>query len=209
MQLARLTIDLFRPIPVADLILKAVVVRRGRRIQVCQAQLFSGEVEVARASALHIRMADLDPSPLPDPDKLAAEEPEQLHPPRLSLFPSPFLSGVSMRTDRPEGRAGPRAIWFRLDRPLIEGFVVSPAVRAAMTADFCNGTGAVLDPEDWTFLNADLSLHLSRLPLGDWLRLDADCCVGPQGVGLAAAIMSDVHGPVGRVAQSLLLEPRR
>lgn len=144
MQLARLTIGFFRPVPVADLVLKAAVLRHGRRIQVSAARLFLGEVELANASALHIRTADLDLPPFPDTGGPAAA-PEQLPPPRLSLFPSPFLSGVSMRTEQPERIAGPRAIWFRLDRPLIEGLATSPVVRAAMTADLCNGTGAVLD----------------------------------------------------------------
>src|SRR6185312_6143707 len=72
------------------------------------------------------------PIDLPLPDQL----PE--HPPSFSS--SPFVTGISLRAARGSfGVPGPGAIWYKVDRPLIEGSPVSQAMRAVVAADFCNG----------------------------------------------------------------------
>ena len=58
-------------------------------------------------------------------------------------------------------------------------------------ADFCNGTSPVLDFRAWTFLNADLTVNFSREPAGDWILLDAESWIGPDGAGLAMARLAD------------------
>jgi hypothetical protein len=106
------------------------------------------------------------------------------------------------------GVPGPGAIWYRADRPLVEGAAVSQAMRAVVAADFCNGTSAVLDFEQWTFLNADLTVSMAREPVGDWILLDAESWIGPDGAGLAMARLADVKGYFGRAVQSLVIEKR-
>ena len=72
------------------------------------------------------------------------------------------------------GVPGPGAIWYRADRPLVEGSPLSQAMRAVVAADFCNGTSAALDFRDWTFINADLTVSFARQPVGEWILLDAE-----------------------------------
>ncbi len=57
-------------------------------------------------------------------------------------------------------------------------------MRAAMTGDFCNGVSSVLDFDEWTFINADLTISLARMPVGEWILLDAQTWLGDHGAGL-------------------------
>ena len=60
MQVVRLTVDLYRPVPIdSPIYAETHVVRDGRRIQVVDASLFADGGPVARASALKIRMSDV------------------------------------------------------------------------------------------------------------------------------------------------------
>jgi hypothetical protein len=85
---------------------------------------------------------------------------------------------------------------------------VSQAMRALVAADFCNGTGAALDFNTYTFLNADLTVNMAREPVGEWVLLDATSWIGPDGAGLAMARLGDIKGYFGRATQSLVIEKR-
>ena len=209
MQVARVTIDLMRPVPLSDLTLETEVEREGRKIQLCAVRLLSEKVLVVGATILKIKtqalklpadVADL-PVELPGPDLARAEQPD--------FSTSPFVSGISLRAARGRfGVPGPGAIWYRVDRPLVEGFSVSQAMRAVVAADFCNGTSAALDFREWTFINADLTVSLSRQPVGEWILLDGESLIGPDGAGLATARLADARGYFGRAVQSLVIEKR-
>jgi hypothetical protein len=209
MHIARVTIDLMRPVPVAPLTLQTEILREGRKIQLCAVKLLADGVVVAGATVLKIKAqaltlpADVTDPPVmfPGPDQLREENPE--------FSGSPFVKGISMRAARGRfGMRGPGAIWYRVDRPLVEGFGVSQAMRAVVAADLCNGTSAALDFREWTFINADLSVSLARQPVGDWILVDAETCIGRDGAGFAAARLADTTGYFGRVVQSLVIERR-
>ena len=85
---------------------------------------------------------------------------------------------------------------------------ISPLMRAAIAADFCNGTSAVLDFRKWTFINADLTLSLAREPVGEWILLDAETWSGPDSIGQATARLADRDGYFGRAVQSVIFEKR-
>jgi hypothetical protein len=209
MQIARVTIDLMRPVPVAPLTLQTEILREGRKIQLCAVRLFAGDVIVVAATILKIKtqalnlpseVADL-PVELPGPEHAREEQPD--------FSGSPFVTGISMRAARGRfGVPGPGAIWYRVDRPLVEGSKVSQTMRAVVAADFCNGTSAVLDFRKWTFINADLTVSFARQPVGEWILLDAESWVGPDGAGLATARLADISGYFGRAIQSLVIEKR-
>jgi hypothetical protein len=209
MQIARVTIDLMRPVPVASLTLRTEVLREGRKIQLCAVRLLAGDVLVAGATVLKIKTASLMLPPdvdgaaveLPGPDQSAIEP--------ADFSSSPFVTGISLRAARGRfGVPGPGAIWYRVDRPLVEGADVSQAMRAVVAADFCNGTSAALDFRDWTFINADLTVSFARQPVGEWILLDAQSWIGPDGAGLAMARLADQRGYFGRTIQSLVIEKR-
>jgi hypothetical protein len=210
MRVVRLTLDLMRPVPVAPLVIETEVLREGRKIQLVAVRLLAEGKEVVRASALRVRRCD---QPLP---AIAGTPPADLPGPDAGCSPdvggighTPFLSGIAMRTVRGSPREpGPAAVWYRAGRSVVAGAAISPLMRAAITADFCNGTSSVLDFNEWTFINGDLTLSLAREPVGEWILLDAETWAGPDSIGLASARLADCEGYFGRAVQSLLFERR-
>jgi hypothetical protein len=81
-------------------------------------------------------------------------------------------------------------------------------MRAVAAADFANGTSAVLDFRHWTFLNADLTVSMAREPTGEWILLDGESWIGPDGAGLATMRLADERGYFGRAVQGLVIEKR-
>jgi acyl-coenzyme A thioesterase PaaI-like protein len=209
MRIARVTIDLMRPVPIGPLTLQTEVLRQGRKIQLCAVRLLAGDVVVVGATILKIKAQALTlPAGVADrPVELPG--PDQSQPEPADFSASPFVTGMSLRAARGRfGVPGPGAIWYRVDRPLVQGSKVSQAMRAVVAADFCNGTSAALDFREWTFINADLTVSFARQPLGEWILVDAETLVGPDGAGLATAWLADQHGYFGRAVQSLVIEKR-
>ncbi len=210
MQIARLTIDLMRPVPLAPLAIETEVLRQGRKIQLCEIRLKANDVLVVRATVLKIRVNapnDLPAEIADAPIDLPGPEQSRVEPADFSS--SPFVSGMSLRAARGGfAHPGSSAIWYRVDRPLVEGAPISQVTRAVVASDFCNATSVALDFKHWTFLNADLTISLSREPVGDWILLDGDCNIGPDGAGLAMARIGDQRGYFGRAVQSLVIERR-
>ena len=210
MQVVRVTVDLLRPVPIAPLEIKTEVVREGRKIQLCSAQLFADGVEVTRASVLKIRTADLVMPESAQEERVAYPSPEQSRTPK----PDPegtnrFTAGLQMRAAMGGfRRPGPAAIWFRAERPIIAGEPISQLMRAAIASDFCNGTSSPLDFREWTFINGDLTVNLARMPIGEWILLDAQSYIGDRGAGVAFARLGDCQGYFGRAVQSLVIERR-
>jgi hypothetical protein len=210
MHVARMTFDLLRPIPVAPLEIKIDVQREGRKIQVCNVTLSHQDVVCVRATVLKIRQADVA---LPDhviDEQVTLPGPEQGRDSRIRFTShEQFAAGVTLRSVRGSfGEPGPGALWFRAHRQIIEGEAITPLMRAAMTGDFCNGVSSMLDFEEWTFINADLTISLARMPVGEWILLDAQTWLGDHGAGLAFAKLGDERGYFGRAIQSLVIERR-
>jgi hypothetical protein len=210
MRVARLTLDLLRPVPVAPLEIRSEVVRQGRKIQVASVRLLARGVEVVRASVMKVRITN--PSLESDLCNVGLDHPapewshEPTKGPRVS---SPFLEGISARlASGTERKPGPTAMWFRAQQPIVQGESISPLMRAAIAADFCNGVSSSLDVTQWTFINGDLTLSLARMPVGEWILLDAETWLGSDGGGIAHARLGDTSGYFGRAAQSLLIERR-
>lgn len=209
MQIVRLTVDLLRPVPVAPLTYQTEILREGRKIQLIGVTLLAQGIVVVRASVLRIRIAqpklpdDIADTPItfPGPDDSRVLNHNSAR--------NPFLAGLSLRAAHGDFLTrGPAAIWYRLDRKIVEGAAVSQVMRAVVASDFCNGTSALLDFRTHTFINADLSVSLARPPVGDWILLDAESWLGPDGSGIAAARLGDSNGYFGRAVQSLVLESR-
>lgn len=233
LRIARLGFEFLRPIPMAPLTLTTRIVRPGRRVQELSAELSAtaedgGEQVVVRASALRVQEISSEvaaAATTPERDAGAsAESPSapgqgDAMPPPHAGRPVPFsLSGsdepsfaasaMEMRWLDDPRALGPRRVWMRLRHPLLPGGELTPLARLAATADFGNGVSAALPFEGFLFINADLSVHLQRQPRGEWIGLDARTRLYDGGTGLAESVLHDVHGPVGRAFQTLVVQPR-
>jgi hypothetical protein len=204
---ARLTVDLLRPVPLEPVEVALRMLRPGKKVQIVEASLLARGTEVVRLTALRLRE-----SPLELPDAVDAA-------PRLEPGPGqgqsyedtgPLDFGHAMEIAHARGSfetRGPAAVWFRLRVPLIAGEESSPLARVMAAADFGNGISAPLDWNDgWTFINPDLTVYLHRLPAGEWVGLDAVTWPTATAIGVAEAALYDEDGLIGRSVQSLLLD---
>ena len=214
MQVARFTIDLFRPVPLQPLRVETHVLRDGKRIQVVEAILRHGDLEVGRATALKIRTTEVD---LPDVEQERWEQPP---PPEDGVpvkgfwqFDSDLLrfhrDAVEIRSiDSSFMQYGPGLSWFRLKPDVIAGQETTPFVRLATLADMSNGNSQALDPEAYLYVNPDITLYAHRLPKGEWVGMRSAAHQHRSGIGLADTRVFDRTGPLGRINQAQLLDRR-
>ena len=206
---ARITVEILGPVPVAEVTVRARVERPGRSVQLLSAELVAGGRPVARASAW--RMIDTDTAavsaglgdPLRSPEQAEPVfgRPDGWHPGYLDAMEWASLRGGIHET-------GPATVWVRQRVPLVEGERPSGLQRLLTVADSGNGVSNRLDLRRWLFINTELTVHVWRVPKGEWIGLDANTAIGPHGVGTAISVLHDVDGPVGRGAQALLVRPR-
>jgi hypothetical protein len=102
----------------------------------------------------------------------------------------------------------PGSAWFRLKLPLVPGEAPSGLLRICAAADFPNGISYAVDPRKTTFVNPDLTVYVHRLPVGEWVMVDAKTWLERHGTGIAEGALFDTEGRIGRSMQSLFVEPR-
>ena len=103
---------------------------------------------------------------------------------------------------------GPAVVWMRSRVPVVAGEQLTPLQRVLVVADSGNGVSATLDWRRFLFINVDLTVHLHRLPAGEWVCLDAVTTPEADGIGLADTALSDEGGLIGRAVQTLLVAER-
>jgi acyl-CoA thioesterase len=209
MLVTRLTIELLRPVGRKHLAVRCREVRPGRKVQLVEASLWSDETEVARATALRIRRVEVAvPEGTEPPPHLLAETFGEWSAPYRS-GPAYHLVGVEIRA-APESadQRAPNWAWVRLKLPLVPGEETSGLVRVCAAADFPNGISYVVDPHKVSYVNPDLTVYMHRLPLGEWVLVDARTWLQPHGAGFAEGALYDEQGRIGLSVQGLLVEPR-
>ena len=210
-QLVRLTLELLRPVPSSRLNVTAFLVRPGRKVQLVDAVVESGGVEMAWARALRIRVGPDDHRAVPTvPEDDAPPPPEEgiTSPHMTDGYRAFHNEGVEVRFVKGRFNSlGPATAWFRLRCPVVAGEDPSPWQRAAAVGDFGNGISAELDFASNIFINPDVSVSLYRPPVGEWICLDGRTRFGTPGIGSAESVLWDLQGRIGRAMQSLLVEP--
>jgi hypothetical protein len=210
MRVVRLTVEFFRPVPLAPLTVQVRQIRPGKRVQLLEATITGPDGDAARATGLRIRKTPTDvPSevevpPTPGPEHLAPWARSWAE--QLDAFHS---RGVEIRpVDGSTGTLSPGLVWIRAQVPIVEGEELTPLARALAAADFPNGVSLRLDPSRYLSINPELTVHLHREPEGEWVHLAARTFTSPDGTGVAEGVLSDLRGQFGRSTQSLILEPR-
>ena len=206
MHVGRVTLEILAPVPLAPLETYARVVRPGRSVELLEASLTGPDGEVMRATAWRLQAGQVGTSSTSDAKPPGAER-------GLSrdFFPTGqdmgyhtameyrFIAGAFLEP-------GPATVWLRMRVPLVAGEDPSPLERVLVAADSGNGVSAALDYKRYLFINTDLSVHLLRPAVGEWVCLDAITHV--DGLGLADTALWDERGRIGRAAQTLLVRRR-
>jgi Thioesterase-like superfamily len=223
MHVARLTVELLRPVPVVPLTVTTTISRPGRKVQLVDVRVCSADHDLAWGRALRIRrlaegspgtvgLADVTVSgPRPGQDPNAPPGPDDGH-----ASPEPVRGYTAFHSDGAElrfvagefGRRGAATVWVRLAVPVVPGEVPSSLERVAGASDFGNGVSSLFDFQNYLFINPDLSVFMNRPAVGEWICIEATTALGTAGVGLAQSTLWDVGGPLGRSIQNLLVERR-
>jgi hypothetical protein len=208
---ARITVELLRPVPLVPMTMRVRTIRPGRKVQWIEASLLDAdERELARATVLRLRSQEVDTSGSVCIVEEQPPSPDGGTPP--SVFAGRddvgYWSAHEVRIVRGNwAQAGPGIAWFRLKCPVVAGEDLSPCTRAAASADFGSGVGNALNFLHTSGINADITIALHRHPIGEWVCLESGSWVNPHGVGLAETRLHDQNGSIGRALQTLLLEP--
>lgn len=218
-RLARVSVDILRPVPIGKLWIKTRTVRPGRRVTLVEAVLEADGQDVMHARGWRIERPDGQV-----PEVKEGGLPDSLPPPGDGSAPDIFtgqgrgyLTMIEWRFKKDdydiagkaaEGRqARVRSAWTRPRIPLLAGEETSPMCRTLLVADSGSGVSAALPVAEFTFVNVDLTVVAQRDPVGEWLLLEASTVIGADGTGLASTRLSDMQGPFGRGMQTLIVAP--
>ena len=226
MIVARFTCEILGAIPVGELEVSAQLTRAGRSVELLEAAARADGRDVARARAWRVLRTASEPvgpggygtggygtggygagpaTPPGLPGQQAGQTARELPP----GWVDGYLSAIEWRVVRGGfATPGPATVWARPRYPLVPDEEVTALQRVLVVADSASGLSRELDFAHWQFINPELSLHLHREADGEWICLDAVTTISSGGAGLATSVLSDIGGPIGVTAQTLLVTPR-
>jgi Thioesterase-like superfamily len=212
-RLSRVVVDLLGPVPVTDqLWVRAHVERPGTKIELLNAQMLA---------------PGPDGAPRPVADAIAwrfqkGDTAELFFTPAAPLRPvsegrprSPdddtnqtYIQSLDWRWLNDIVNDVPGECWVRPIVDLVKGESMTPLQRLFAVADIANGMGSRLSVTEWLFLNTDLTVHIHRVPEGEWVGVQAENHYGRDGVGVSRGMLFDGHGAVAALQQAQLVRRR-
>jgi hypothetical protein len=201
LQVTRLTVDMFRPVPMTPLRVVTRPGRMGRRLRLVEVSVFDGDVEVTRGSALLLARSE-HPGGAPwTPEAWGVPAPDELPPPDQVSRMSWEIRRIGAWGE------GQGKVWMRESVPFVAGEALSPLMRAALSADFANPL-VNSAPGGLAFINADLTMYIARDPVGEWIGMEAAGHLGADGIAVGTAWLHDELGRFGHSSASAVPDAR-
>ncbi|OBK36773.1 thioesterase [Mycobacterium sp. 1245111.1] len=198
---ARLTVDLFRAARNVATSVDVRMVRDGRRVRSAECDVAQEGRLVARATLLQYRRSSAPPGRL-------------WSVPTTIPFP-PRSHGVQTAVDSDAGdwsrspgdhQNDSRKRFYNSAIDIVSGQSNSPFVRAVMVAE---ATSLVtnLGTQGIGYINGDLTVGLARLPIGEWIGVQADSHWANDGVAVGTATLFDQSGAFGSGMTTAVANP--
>ncbi len=212
MRFARINIDMFRPVPMLPLTVETDVVREGSRIQVLQVAVLSEGKEVVRGMGIRMRQTDIDVDESLQPSKETPPGPSGLK--DIKLMGSDVGEGfaptlnANLRIKQITGFTGKGqgTCWLKLPVPVVEGEANTALTHLGMVSDFGSGFSQILARGTSGTINADITLYLNRLPIGEWIALDSIQRLHTDGIGTVGVNLYDESGLFGRTQHATMVQ---
>jgi hypothetical protein len=208
MACSRLTVDMFRSVPLAPIRVTTRPVRAGRRIAVLDVTIEQDDVLVGQGRAVLLRRSEQPGGTFRPPPAWDAKTPPELGPPQSVAghrWTAPWESWRVGSQDTPGGMMAD-GLWIRDTHPLITGEQLTPLARLAMAADLSSPVSNSSD-RGLSFINADYTVYLGREPEGEYVGIQPAAHISDRGVAAGHCVLHDLRGPVGFVTTAAVANP--
>lgn len=206
-RLARVSIDILTPVPVAPLSITVEEIRTGKRVQLLQATARAGGRTVLIGRAWRIAAASADfPADAPEPAPSGAEPSAQEF-----AFPDGWHAGGYLSSidwcfeDGGFAAHGPARAWARPNVALVAGEAMTPWQRVLTVGDSGSGISACAPPAQHPAINCDFTVVLHRDPVGEWIGMDSRTLVTPGEGAMTQTSVFDTAGAAGLATQTLVV----
>lgn len=193
----RLTVDMVRMAVMGELHVETELLREGRRLRMVDVTITQSGRNVAHGRGIFARRSDVPVGTVWGPDVTMPPPPEPDETPAMGPKPYAGLDAKPARDFEPwRDTTQPKYVWYDFAAQLVEGEPTTPFVRAAAVADVANPL-TNWGSEGLQYVNSDITLLLSREPVGTMLGMAARDRQEAGGVSVGTAVMFDCSGPVG------------
>ncbi|MCR9278744.1 MAG: thioesterase family protein [Pseudomonadaceae bacterium] len=220
MPLARMTLDLFRPVPAKPLEVSVTELRRGRRLSVYQASVTHEGRELVRATALFaespagvgVGAAQARSLPLPgDIEAISLAESARREAGRVLGSGDGLHNRLLVQSISGGHGSGEAHAWLELPLQLAPEIDLSPLAHLAACSDFANGIAqrisSLPNGSRVGYINADISLHILREPSHGKVGMTARNDAIADGRAIVSAQCWDAKGMLARISQTALANP--
>lgn len=205
------TVYLVRPAPLSPLTTDIQTVKAGGRLCVYENSLSVGDKLQAKASVCLLQPVAFDGmTEAPHTDFETERTRIEALPQwafQKEVSPNRF-GGIKTFLDAIDVRQDAGMLWVKPLQPLI-GDTRTPLGTAISIADFSTLFEVINNerPPAAGWPNADISVHLARDPVGEWVGVKESSQWFANGTGLTESTLHDTAGIFGRSCQSVVLLP--
>ncbi|MDT5017631.1 MAG: hypothetical protein QOD39_3791 [Mycobacterium sp.] len=199
---SRLTVDLFRAARRVLTTLHVRVVRDGRRVHSAECDVIQDGRAVARATLVQYRRSSAPPgrqwtAPTTFPTPPSRDD---------SVLPHIHSDDAGWTRSPASHQNDSRKVYYNAGINVFAGETISPFVRAVMVAE---STSLVtnLGTKGIGYINGDLTVALARLPLDDWVGIQADSHLARDGIAVGTATLFDREGAFGSGTVTAVANP--
>ncbi|WP_163701085.1 acyl-CoA thioesterase domain-containing protein [Mycolicibacterium agri] len=198
----RLTVDLFKAARGMPTTTKVALVRDGHRVRNSECELVQDGVTVVRATMVQYRLSEpprgeewTSATEFPWPDELGAVGVSS-----MGSDGAGWTRGIAEHQNTTRKRFINRMI------DVVEGRDNSPFVRGAMVAE---GASLVtnLGSAGVGYINGDLTVAMARLPVDEWVGVQADSHWASDGISVGTATVFDRVGAFGSAVVTAVANP--
>lgn len=206
---ARYTVDLFRAPSMGPCVMASNVVREGSRLMLVDATLSQDGEVVARGSALFLKATENPSGQVWSPSEAPTPPPLEIAPvseePRVPIF---FSEETGWSQNFAEHQNAARKQTWQTALAIVVGEKPTPFQGLAGAAD---STSMVVNwgTEGVQYINTDITLAISRLPVSQEIGLSAVSWYSHDGIAIGTTTVFDREGPIGTSTVTSLSNARR